>query len=362
MLLRALIRSLACCIALGSGAALPAQSVTVRLDSVTADRDTRVLAWLVNQHGRSAGARLLAGRDEHTLAARQAGPHALCARRVDGFTFGTPWFELREGEQFQLDPLVRTDSASITDQPICRSSEVPAGVVVLASAEESAPPAARGVRVRVLDGATYAPVRGAQLAIRLEGASEAAGATGDSAGQVVIASLPLRNDGSVLVSLRALGYQPRFMTLPARALRSADSVIVLLSSLAQRLAGMRVEGDRPLPRGLDRRTMLGWTVSDKVMREVRPFARNVGDFVRRQGLAGVRVQGETCVRIRNHGCAVVVVDGIPRDPRNFYIDPVMIEQIVVLRPTDASTLYGRQGVNGAVVVTTSTGERREERR
>ena len=40
--------------------------------------------------------------------------------------------------------------------------------------------------------------------------------------------------------------------------------------------------------------------------------------------------------------------------------PLMIEQIVVLCAHDASTLYGLQGVNGAVLITTSTGERRNE--
>jgi hypothetical protein len=40
----------------------------------------------------------------------------------------------------------------------------------------------------------------------------------------------------------------------------------------------------------------------------------------------------------------------------------MIEQIVVLRPIDASTLYGLQGVNGAVLITTSVRERQEQQR
>jgi hypothetical protein len=349
--------------ALAGAGSLRAQAVTVRLDSAASNRGARVLTWLVDQEGRAAAASVVTGSGEHLLTSRRTGPHALCTRRADGFTVGTPWFELHDGERLQLALVVPADSTLAPDQPLCRRSAAPAGVLLLGSSSEpSAASTAASVRTRVLDATNYGAVPGAQVALRPDGATKVIGTVSDSAGLALAPPMMLGNDGSVVLSLRALGYAPRFLTLPATALRSADSLIVLLTPLPQRLAGVRVEGDRPLPRGLDRRTMAGWTVSEKVMREVRLFARNFGDFVQWQGLAGVRVQNETCVRIRNDGCALVVVDGVPREPLHLYIDPLMIEQIVVLRAQDASTLYGVRGVNGAVLITTSAGERQEERR
>jgi len=334
--------------------------VTVRLDPATSAPDARVLTWLVDQEGRSTSAGVLTIGGTRILASPRTGPHALCTRRPGGATFGTPWFELQDGERFQLELVLPTDSMPAAEQPICRNAAAPAGVLLLQSTLDSAPTSgAATMRVRSLDAATYAPVAGAQLALRPNGATKAAGAVSDSGGVATAPRTSLGNDGAVVVSLRALGYAPRYMTYPAETLRAADSLIVLLTPLPQQLAEVRVQGERPLPRGLDRRTMAGWTVSDKVMREVRLFARNFGDFVQWQGMAGVRVQNETCIRIRNNGCALVVVDGIPREPLHLYIDPLMIEQIVVLRGQDASTLFGLRGVNGAVLITTSTGERRE---
>lgn len=349
--------------ALAVAGTLRAQTVAVRLDSAASNRGARVLTWLVDHEGRATAAGVVTGSGEHLLTSRRTGPHALCTRRADGFTVGTPWFELHEGERLQLELVVPGDSTVASDQPLCRRSAAPAGVLLLGSSSEpSAASAAARVRVRLLDATNYGAVPGAQVALRPDGATRAAGAVSDSAGLALAPPMTLGKDGSVVVSLRALGYAPRFLTLPATALRAADSLVALLTPLPQQLAGLRVEGDRPLPRGLDRRTMTGWTVSEKVMREVRLFARNFGDFVQWQGLAGVRVQGETCVRIRNEGCALVVVDGVPREPLHLYIDPLMIEQIVVLRAQDASTLYGARGVNGAVLITTSVGERRDDRR
>jgi hypothetical protein len=101
--------------------------------------------------------------------------------------------------------------------------------------------------------------------------------------------------------------------------------------------------------------MAGWVISDKVMEDVRPFARAYADFVRWQVLPGVTVDHTgTCVRIRMSPCALVVIDGVPlRDPP--MIDPLTIERIVVLRPRDASTLFGLMGADGAVVITTISG-------
>jgi TonB-linked SusC/RagA family outer membrane protein len=59
------------------------------------------------------------------------------------------------------------------------------------------------------------------------------------------------------------------------------------------------------------------------------------------------------------GKTLIVVDGAPTDINsfNFYsIDPNTIDNITVLKGTAAAALYGSDGINGAIMVTTKTGK------
>lgn len=63
--------------------------------------------------------------------------------------------------------------------------------------------------------------------------------------------------------------------------------------------------------------------------------------------------------IRGIGDALIVVDGIPRDPSMLNIEE--IDQITVLKDVNASVLYGTQAKNGVIYITTKRGkaQRRE---
>ena len=60
------------------------------------------------------------------------------------------------------------------------------------------------------------------------------------------------------------------------------------------------------------------------------------------------------MKIRGFGSALVVVDGIPG--RNYSdIDPSEIESVSVLKDASAAAVYGMQGANGVILVTTKRG-------
>ena len=62
------------------------------------------------------------------------------------------------------------------------------------------------------------------------------------------------------------------------------------------------------------------------------------------------------IRIRGFGSALIVVDGIPgRDYSN--LDPNEIESISVLKDAASAAVYGMQGANGVILVTTKNGSK-----
>lgn len=62
------------------------------------------------------------------------------------------------------------------------------------------------------------------------------------------------------------------------------------------------------------------------------------------------------IRIRGFGSALVVVDGIP-GRKYSDIDPNEIESVSVLKDASAAAVYGMQGANGVILVTTKRGSR-----
>lgn len=57
--------------------------------------------------------------------------------------------------------------------------------------------------------------------------------------------------------------------------------------------------------------------------------------------------------------ALVVLDGVPTDKHSFdfwSVDPNNIESVTVLKGTAAAALYGSDGINGAIMITTKTGK------
>src|SRR5690606_16340163 len=65
------------------------------------------------------------------------------------------------------------------------------------------------------------------------------------------------------------------------------------------------------------------------------------------------------LQIRGFGAALVVVDGIPG--RNYsQLDPSEIESISVLKDASAAAVYGMQGANGVILVTTKRGSKQKK--
>ena len=63
------------------------------------------------------------------------------------------------------------------------------------------------------------------------------------------------------------------------------------------------------------------------------------------------------LKIRGFGSALVVVDGIPRNYSD--IDPSEIESVSVLKDASAAAVYGMQGANGVILVTTKRGGKKQ---
>lgn len=64
------------------------------------------------------------------------------------------------------------------------------------------------------------------------------------------------------------------------------------------------------------------------------------------------------LQIRGFGSALVVVDGIPG--RNYsQIDPSEVESISILKDASAAAVYGMQGANGVILVTTKRGAKKK---
>ena len=64
------------------------------------------------------------------------------------------------------------------------------------------------------------------------------------------------------------------------------------------------------------------------------------------------------LQIRGFGAALVVVDGIPG--RNYsQIDPSEVESISILKDASAAAVYGMQGANGVILVTTKRGAKKK---
>jgi hypothetical protein len=86
-----------------------------------------------------------------------------------------------------------------------------------------------------------------------------------------------------------------------------------------------------------------------------PSALNFGDLLRPMNAAGVGLRSANgrvnCVLVRGTNCVPTLLDGIPSNTV-YDLDPLNIEGIAILNPTDAYQLYGNIGVQGLVLIYT----------
>lgn len=63
----------------------------------------------------------------------------------------------------------------------------------------------------------------------------------------------------------------------------------------------------------------------------------------------------------SNNAPLIVIDGLPRDQSSFsQIDPNEVESISILKDASSSALYGIQGANGVIVVTTKRGKKEQK--
>ncbi|MDX1494153.1 MAG: carboxypeptidase-like regulatory domain-containing protein [Longimicrobiales bacterium] len=118
--------------------------------------------------------------------------------------------------------------------------------------------------------------------------------------------------------------------------------------LRQRVRMWGVRPDDLGPRWVDRKQIERWQA-----------AEDFGVALRAQAIAGVEVirsivgngMPGVCVSIRNGGCALVVWTGQPGSQVTAgLIPPMSLGAVVLLRPQEATLIYGTDGGNGAVLL------------
>jgi Carboxypeptidase regulatory-like domain len=174
----------------------------------------------------------------------------------------------------------------------------------------------------------------------------------------------MRSDsaGRYSIAIRRLGWAPE-QTLPftldtGQARR--DTLVVAFRQLL-RPVDVVVRDEVHRLAGIDVRQLGRRYISPAQVDSVRFFSRTLAEFIHRAGAPGVLIENEgrdnVCYRTRvlgdaknrNLECAEVYVDGL-RVAANVELSPLDIESIVLLRPLEASTIYGSPG--GAVLIFT----------
>lgn len=159
--------------------------------------------------------------------------------------------------------------------------------------------------------------------------------------------------------VQSLGYEPRETTGNASPLRivlspltySTNEVTVVATAL----------GIKRAPRELGSATE---TLSDKQLNEGNPVNPLTGLTGRVAGLRvnmydskvdpNIQVTMRGARSITGNNAPLYVVDGIPVPDIN-RLNPHDIESITVLKGANAAALYGSEGVNGALIITTKSG-------
>ncbi len=197
----------------------------------------------------------------------------------------------------------------------------------------------------VVKGSDGLPVIGA--AILLGGTLD--GATTDIDGHYSLSAVP----GSVLV-VSCMGYESRQITMGTNP--HLDITLELASVQLQEVV-MVGYSSRTREKLISSVSSIG---GDKLVQSDVPNLENAlsgkvsGVFSRQT--SGEPGNDGADIRIRGFGSALVVVDGIP--VRSYSdLDPNEIESVSVLKDASAAAVYGMQGANGVILVTTKRGSR-----
>lgn len=222
--------------------------------------------------------------------------------------------------------------------------------------------AAQAATGRVTDESTGEPVAGAMISL-LDGSRDVVErvVSGPSGRYTIQAP----DAGAFWITADFLGY--RRLESPLLAMDDARTVTVDFELPVDpiELEGLAVEAERNeelrqrvrmwgvRPDDLGAR----WVGREQIERW--QAAEDFGVALRSQGIAGIEVirsldghgMPGVCVRIRQGGCALVVWNGQPVSQVTAgLIPPMSLGAIVLLRPQEATLVYGTDGGNGAVLL------------
>jgi len=171
----------------------------------------------------------------------------------------------------------------------------------------------------------------------------------------------IRQAGNNTLCVSALSFQPWELTLP----EGNQSLNIVLRDEANTLEEVVVVG---MNNRQTRRAITGAISTIQTRELVQSPVANISNALagKLPGLFTVQYSGEpgadaSSLYIRGLGtygtsAPLVVIDGLPRNKADFdMLDANEIESITILKDASSSSLYGIQGANGVVVVTTRRG-------
>jgi len=232
---------------------------------------------------------------------------------------------------------------------------------------------------RVLDEARESPVTGALVVLLDREGEERAQALSGIDGRFTLT--PPEN-GEYYLDVTRIGYQPTRSPLLALSVEGTTPIEVMMQPAPIGLEGFEVEVD-PVSRASEDLRISGVEPSDLGQRwitqsdiEAVPIKSDIGSILERQSIGGMRIirpenlttgsdDMGLCVsqqRARTFTgmdrCALIVLDGMPiRGDQALALDPESVAAMALLRPMEATMLYGVRGEPGALMIWTKRGGR-----
>lgn len=290
-------------------------------------------------------------RGQVRLTSRVPGRFTLAIQRIGGPEERSPEFELDSAMvlsyEHRMGAITPVDSSRVVAREASR----------LLLHETEQPAASIGVIVRTPEGA---PLPDVQLLIADDsGTVRVARRTGVD-GRIRIA----RSDVTAgrLITIRRLGWQPVARRVDSVALARVDTLVATLAPAPEVLTAISVRAGHPLQRfyGLNPRGITGRVLWPDQIEALSPSAQ-LPDIVRAVGMPSVIAYpvgpfGEFCYAMRygigGPSCMPIYLDGV-RMNQSVLLDYTLVHSIAILRPIDATILFGMDAPDGAILVFTT---------
>ena len=222
------------------------------------------------------------------------------------------------------------------------------------------------VQGRVTDAATQLPLSGVSVTV--------GGRRGQSQSNGRYVITEVRAGSSVALQARMVGYAPisQFVTVNAGQVTAVDLVLTgqAISLSAMVVTGYGEQRASDITGAVTQLTTAefnpGRVISPAELIQSKVAGVQVVDNNEPGGGISIRIRGTTSINASSE--PLYVIDGVPlgtgagggisagRDPLNF-LNPDDIEDITVLRDASAAAIYGANGANGVILITTKRGHR-----